>query len=34
MPAPRLNFSRNEYDARIHKTRRAMEKAGVDVIVV
>ncbi len=34
MPAPRLNFTRAEYDARIAKTRRAMEAAGVDVIVV
>jgi ectoine hydrolase len=29
-----LNFSRGEYDERIAKTRRAMEKAGFDVIIV
>lgn len=29
-----LNFTRAEYDERIAKTRRAMEKAGFDVIIV
>ncbi|MDH7787289.1 ectoine hydrolase [Ochrobactrum sp. 19YEA23] len=29
-----LNFTRAEYDARIAKTRRAMDKAGFDIIIV
>ncbi len=29
-----LNFTRAEYDQRIAKTRRAMEKAGFDIIIV
>jgi len=33
MTEPRLHFSRQEYEARIAKTRRAMEKRGVEVIV-
>jgi len=33
-PAPNLPFSRAEYAARIAKTRRAMEAAGVDAIIV
>ena len=33
MAADTLNFSRDEYDARIVKTRAAMEKAGVDIIL-
>jgi len=34
MSAPVLNFSRDEYDARLAKTRKAMGAAGVDVIIV
>jgi ectoine hydrolase len=33
-PVVRLPFERSEYDARIAKTRRAMEKAGVDLLIV
>jgi ectoine hydrolase len=31
---PILNFSRAEYGERLEKTRRAMEKAGVDLVIV
>jgi len=31
---PTLNFTRAEYAERLEKTRRAMEKAGVDLIIV
>jgi ectoine hydrolase len=31
---PTLNFTRAEYAERLEKTRRAMEKAGVDLVVV
>ncbi|MEJ8474409.1 ectoine hydrolase DoeA [Roseibium algae] len=34
MPALSLNFSQDEYRQRLVKTRRAMEIAGVDVIIV
>lgn len=34
MPEPTLNFSRAEYAARLAKTRKAMEKAGVEVLIV
>ncbi len=34
MPEPTLNFSRDEYAARLAKTRKAMEKAGVEVLIV
>ncbi|MTI17497.1 ectoine hydrolase DoeA [Rhodobacteraceae bacterium RKSG542] len=34
LEAPVLAFDRAEYDARLAKTRRAMERAGVDCIVV
>ena len=34
MPEPTLNFSRAEYAARLTKTRKAMEKAGVEVLIV
>lgn len=30
----RLSFERSEYDARIAKTRQAMQKAGVDLLIV
>ncbi|WP_250435952.1 MULTISPECIES: ectoine hydrolase DoeA [unclassified Caballeronia] len=33
-PVVRLPFERSEYDARIAKTRRAMEKAGIDLMIV
>ncbi|CDY79356.1 Aminopeptidase YpdF (MP-, MA-, MS-, AP-, NP-specific) [Caballeronia glathei] len=33
-PAVRLPFERSEYDARIAKTRRAMQQAGVDLMIV
>jgi ectoine hydrolase len=33
-PVVRLPFERGEYDARIAKTRRAMEKAGIDLMIV
>jgi ectoine hydrolase len=33
-PTVRLPFERGEYDARIAKTRRAMEKAGIDLLIV
>ncbi|WP_250453280.1 ectoine hydrolase DoeA [Caballeronia sp. ATUFL_M2_KS44] len=33
-PAVRLPFERSEYDARIAKTRRAMEQAGIDLMIV
>jgi len=32
--APNLNFSRAEYAERLAKTRRAMEKAGIDLLIV
>lgn len=34
MSEPILNFTRSEYAERLAKTRRAMEKAGVDLIIV
>ncbi|MDP3523343.1 MAG: ectoine hydrolase DoeA [Hoeflea sp.] len=34
MSAPVLNFSRDEYADRLARTRKAMEAAGVDVIIV
>ena len=34
MSAPNLNFSRAEYAERLAKTRRAMEKAGIDLLIV
>ena len=34
MSAPNLNFSRAEYAERLEKTRRAMEKAGIDLLIV
>jgi len=33
-PVVRLPFERSEYDARIAKTRRAMQKAGIDLMIV
>ncbi|SDE29132.1 aminopeptidase P family N-terminal domain-containing protein, partial [Paraburkholderia lycopersici] len=32
--APRLVFARSEYDARIARTRSAMQKAGVELLIV
>ncbi|MCP3723416.1 ectoine hydrolase DoeA [Paraburkholderia sp. CNPSo 3272] len=32
--APRLVFARSEYDARIAKTRRAMQDEGIDLLIV
>ena len=34
MSAPHLNFSRAEYAERLAKTRRAMDKAGIDLLIV
>ena len=34
MSAPALNFSRSEYAERLARTRRAMEKSGVDLLIV
>jgi ectoine hydrolase len=34
LSAPNLNFSRAEYAERLAKTRRAMEKAGIDLLIV
>jgi ectoine hydrolase len=34
MSNPALNFSRNEYAARVTKTRHAMEQAGVELLIV
>ncbi|MFB2563130.1 ectoine hydrolase DoeA [Rhizobium sp. IMFF44] len=34
MSEPTLNFTRGEYAERLEKTRRAMEKAGVDLVIV
>lgn len=34
MSEPILNFTRSEYAERLAKTRRAMEKAGVDLVIV
>jgi ectoine hydrolase len=34
MGQAKLNFSRGEYDARIAKTREAMESAGIDLLIV
>ncbi|MBB4566903.1 ectoine hydrolase DoeA [Rhizobium leucaenae] len=34
MSEPTLNFTRSEYADRLAKTRRAMEKAGVDLVIV
>ena len=33
-PGPRLAFSRSEYDARVAKTRSAMQKAGIELLIV
>lgn len=33
-PGPRLAFARGEYDARIAKTRGAMQKAGIELLIV
>ncbi|MEM5436369.1 aminopeptidase P family N-terminal domain-containing protein, partial [Paraburkholderia diazotrophica] len=33
-PSVRLPFDRAEYDARIAKTRKAMEKAQIDLLIV
>jgi len=33
-PAVRLFFERSEFGARIAKTRQAMQKAGIDLLVV
>jgi ectoine hydrolase len=32
--APNLNFSRAEYAERLAKTRKAMERAGIDLLIV
>ncbi|MDQ0472269.1 ectoine hydrolase DoeA [Labrys wisconsinensis] len=34
MTEPTLNFSRAEYDERLRKTRTAMERAGLDLLIV
>jgi ectoine hydrolase len=34
LSAPNLNFSRVEYAERLAKTRRAMERAGIDLLIV
>jgi ectoine hydrolase len=34
LSAPNLNFSRAEYAERLEKTRRAMAKAGIDLLIV
>jgi len=34
MPTPTLHFTRQEYDARIARTRKAMQARGVDLIIV
>ena len=34
LSAPTLNFSRAEYAERLAKTRRAMERAGIDLLIV
>ncbi|NTH49222.1 ectoine hydrolase DoeA [Agrobacterium rhizogenes] len=34
MSEPTLNFTRSEYAERLAKTRRSMEKAGVDLVIV
>jgi ectoine hydrolase len=34
LSAPNLNFSRAEYAERLAKTRRAMERAGIDLLIV
>lgn len=34
MSEPTLNFTRSEYAERLAKTRRAMEKAGIDLVIV
>lgn len=34
MPPPTLNFAQSEYDARVAKTRAAMAKAGIDLLIV
>lgn len=34
MSEPTLNFTRSEYAERLAKTRRAMERAGVDLVIV
>ncbi len=34
MSAPTLNFDRAEYDARLAKVRGAMERAGIELLIV
>ena len=34
MPGPGLHFSRDEYGARLERTRRAMEEAGIELLIV
>lgn len=34
MPGPGPHFSRDEYDARLDRTRRAMEAAGIELLIV
>ena len=34
MPTPKLHFSRDEFDARIAKTRSAMQAQGIDLLIV
>ena len=34
MIEPTLNFSRTEFAQRLHKTRQAMERLGIDLLVV
>ena len=34
MSPPTLHFERAEYDARVHNTRQAMERAGIEVLIV
>ena len=34
MIEPRLNFTRAEFADRLHKTRVAMERAGIDLLIV
>jgi ectoine hydrolase len=34
MVAPKLHFSQDEFQARIHKTRAAMQRRGLDVLIV
>lgn len=34
MPTPTLHFTRTEFDARIAKTRKAMQKSGLDLLII